>query len=67
MAVLPVLLFGVSYLFWLVYTKTEKEEQEEKEKKEKNEKKTFRRAVSTASLLMFIYYPFIIEYLLSSV
>ena len=59
MAVFPVLLFGASYLFWLVYSRVKKENQDLE--------KRFNRAVSNASLLMFIYYPFIIESLLTSV
>lgn len=59
MAVFPVLFFGASYLFWLVYSRVKKENQDLE--------KRFNRAVSNASLLMFIYYPFIIESLLTSV
>jgi hypothetical protein len=59
MAVLPGLIYLVSYLFWLIYSRAKEQNQ--------NLERTFSRAVSTASLMMFIYYPFIIESLLTSV
>ena len=59
MALLPVLIFSTSYLFWLIYSRVKEQN--------KDLERTFSRAVSTASLLIFIYYPFIIESLLTSV
>jgi hypothetical protein len=63
MALLPLLIFMATFLFWYIYSRVK----EQKKNETHDIHKTFSRAASTASLLLFIYYPFIIESLMTSV
>ena len=63
MALLPVIIFMATFLFWYIFSRTK----EQKKNEPQDLHRTFSRAASTTSLLFFIYYPFIIESLLTSV